>query len=396
MSIEHALADIRAGKPIIVTDHADRENEGDLILAAELATPETIGFMIRYTSGVLCVALTGADCDRLGLPAMVRQNEDPKGTAYTVSVDLREGTTTGIGATERARTIVALACADSSPRDFTRPGHVFPLRAHDGGLHARAGHTEAAVAITTLAGLRPSGVIAEIVDDRGEILRGESLDTFAEQHGLTKITIDELIQSIPAPLSTPASDAATTSAALPTQWGNFTITSVQGQHGDHVAIHSGDLTGQVLVRLHSECLTGDALGSLRCDCGPQLQHALSRIDHEGGLVIYLRGHEGRGIGLANKIRAYALQDHGLDTVDANVELGLPVDAREWSDAIAILHQFDVKQIRLMTNNPAKVKALADAGFDVVREPHQVGEHAHNERYLITKALRLSHTLEMSR
>ena len=393
--IDKAIEALRAGRPIVVVDHADRENEGDLIMTAEFATPEWIGFMVRHTSGVLCVALTGETCDRLDLPPMTNNNQDPKGTAYTVSVDAREGITTGISATERARTIQLLGNPTSVATQFTRPGHVFPLRAHEQGVHGRAGHTEAAVDLTRIAGLNPAGVIAEIVDDLGEPLRGEALREFAKVHDLVYLTMDEVIDGVPTPVNATSGINKVADAILPTEWGTFETTAFRGRHGEHVALHQGNLTGEVLVRLHSECLTGDAFSSLRCDCGPQLHRAMERINAEGnGMVVYLRGHEGRGIGLANKIKAYALQDQGLDTVDANVELGLPVDARDWSDAAAILKHYGISRVRLMTNNPAKVQALKEAGFEVTQVAHEHGLSSENEKYLATKAERMAHSLSV--
>lgn len=393
--IDKAIKALRAGRTIVVVDHADRENEGDLIMAAEFATPEWIGFMVRHTSGVLCVALTGETCDRLDLPPMTSNNQDPKGTAYTVSVDARDGITTGISATERARTIQLLGNPSSVAAQFTRPGHVFPLRAHEQGVHGRPGHTEAAVDLTRIAGLNPAGVIAEIVDDLGEPLRGEALREFAKAHDFVYLTMDQVIAGIPTPVNVTSGINKVADAILPTEWGTFATTAFRGRHGEHVALHQGNLTGEVLVRLHSECLTGDAFSSLRCDCGPQLHRAMERINTEGnGMVVYLRGHEGRGIGLANKIKAYALQDQGLDTVDANVELGLPVDARDWSDAVAILKHYGISRVRLMTNNPAKVQALKEAGFEVTQVAHEHGLSTENEKYLATKAERMAHSLSV--
>jgi 3,4-dihydroxy 2-butanone 4-phosphate synthase/GTP cyclohydrolase II len=396
--IEKAIAALRAGRPIIVTDDVDRENEGDFILAAELATAESVGVMVRHSSGVICVALAASECLRLGLPPMVERNEDHKGTAYTISVDAREGTTTGISATERAHTIRLLASPDTQPADLTRPGHVFPLRAVDGGTAQRRGHTEAGVDLMLLAGLRPAAAICEIVDDRGELLRGEHLRAFAEREQIPMLTMDEVVEAATAleRAAAPAVQRVVTTQ-LPTRHGTFLMTAYVGASGhEHVALHLGELTGpEVLVRLHSECLTGDAFGSQRCDCGPQLDTALARVSAEGrGVVVYIRGHEGRGIGLVDKLRAYALQDGGTDTVDANLALGLPVDAREWDEAASILRDMGVTSVRLMSNNPRKVNALVTRGIDVVREPHQVpvGEYAH--RYLRTKAERLDHHLTL--
>lgn len=399
-SIDSALQALRAGRPIIVADDVDRENEGDFILAASLATPEAVGFMVRHSSGVLCVALTGDECLRLGLPPMVERNEDHKGTAYTVSVDARHGVTTGISATERALTIRMLGSDQTQPGDLTRPGHVFPLRAVDGGTRKRRGHTEAGVDLMRLAGLPPAAALCEIVDDQGEMLRGEQLRQFALQHQIPYLSMDEVVAAAHAlePISSALVRRAVTTV-LPTRHARFTATAFTGASGaEHVALHLGDLSGApVLTRLHSECLTGDAFGSQRCDCGPQLDAALARIAAEGrGVVIYLRGHEGRGIGLTNKLRAYALQDHGADTVDANLDLGLPVDAREWQEAVAVLTTLGVDAVRLMSNNPRKLQALHDHGMAAVREPHQVPVAAEAVRYLRTKADRLAHEISLSR
>lgn len=398
-TIEQALHQLRSGRPIIVIDDADRENEGDLILAAELATAASIGFLVRYTSGVLCIALPAEECSRLELDPMVSRNEDPKGTAYTVSVDAREGVTTGISASERAHTLRLLSSAEAMPGDFTRPGHIFPLRAVDGGTRERRGHTEAAVDLMRLAGLRPAGVIAELVDDAGEMLRGAALEEFAAAHGLAMLTMDEVVAAA-AVLERPQSPSVfrLASASLPTRHGSFIATAYRGRSGsEHLAVHVGDLrvSDGVLVRLHSECLTGDALGSQRCDCGPQLDAALARIAREGrGVVVYLRGHEGRGIGLTNKVRAYALQDAGADTVDANLDLGLPVDAREWSEGAAILADLGVSRVRLLSNNPRKLRGLQEQGLIVEREPHQVEVAGPAREYLRTKAMRMDHDLVM--
>jgi 3,4-dihydroxy 2-butanone 4-phosphate synthase / GTP cyclohydrolase II len=397
--IESALAALRAGRPIVVADDFDRENEGDLILAAELATPAEIGFIVRHTSGVLCVALTAQECLRLDLPPMTDRNEDPKGTAYTVSVDAREGVTTGISAGDRAKTIKMLAQPTTLPSDLTRPGHVFPLRAVDGGTSVRRGHTEAAVDLMRLAGLRPAGVIAELVDDSGEMLRGNALRQFAIEHDLPMLTMDEVVEAasqLERERSTSVVREVQTS--LPTEHGRFIVTAYRSTGGaEHLALHMGDLAieGEAapLVRLHSECLTGDALGSRRCDCGAQLDLALSRIAQEGrGVVIYLRGHEGRAIGLVNKMHAYRLQDEGADTVDANVALGLPVDAREWNEAADILADLGVGHVRLMSNNPLKVEGLTAFGIEVSREAHQVPATSEAQEYLRTKATRFHHDL----
>jgi 3,4-dihydroxy 2-butanone 4-phosphate synthase / GTP cyclohydrolase II len=399
--IEFALAALRAGRPIVVADDFDRENEGDLILAAELATPAQIGFIVRHTSGVLCVALTAGECLRLNLPPMTERNEDPKGTAYTISVDARDDVTTGISASDRARTIKMLAQPETTAADLTRPGHIFPLRAVDGGTSARRGHTEAAVDLMQLAGLRPAGVIAELVDDSGEMLRGEALRNFALEHDLPMLTMDQVVEAASVlERERSISVVREVQTFLPTEHGRFTVTAYRSSGGaEHLALHMGeienisDFEDAPLARLHSECLTGDALGSRRCDCGPQLDLALARISEEGrGVVIYLRGHEGRAIGLVNKMHAYRLQDDGADTVDANLALGLPVDAREWVEAADILADLGVQRVRLMSNNPRKVEGLKALGIEVAREAHQVPATSEAQEYLRTKATRFHHDL----
>jgi 3,4-dihydroxy 2-butanone 4-phosphate synthase/GTP cyclohydrolase II len=394
-SIEQALADIAAGRPVIVVDDADRENEGDLVLAAELATPKLIAFFVRWTSGVICVPLTGPDCDRMSLPPMHHTNEDRKQTAYTVSVDARDGVTTGISAAERARTIRLLADPKAKAEDLTRPGHVFPLRAKDGGVLRRPGHTEAGVDLARLAGLQPAAAIGEVVNDDGTMKRLPELAAFAAEHGLTLISIADLIAYR---LRNERQVHRVVEARIPTRHGEFTAVGYSSDLDDreHVALVAGDLGDgeDVLVRVHSECLTGDVFGSLRCDCGPQLDASLAAVAAEGrGVVLYVRGHEGRGIGLLHKLQAYQLQDGGVDTVDANLELGLPADARDYGTGAQILVDLGVRTMRLLTNNPSKRAGLEGYGLRVLgRVPLPVHQTLDNTRYLLTKRDRMGHDL----
>ncbi|GAA0273741.1 bifunctional 3,4-dihydroxy-2-butanone-4-phosphate synthase/GTP cyclohydrolase II [Cryptosporangium japonicum] len=394
-SIEQAIADVAAGKAVVVVDDEDRENEGDLVFAASAATPELLAFTIRYTSGVVCAPVTGADADRLGLPPMHHTNQDSKGTAYTVSVDARDKTTTGISAGERALTIRALGDPGASAADFTRPGHVFPLRAADGGVLVRPGHTEAAVDLARLAGLHPAGAVSEVVNDDGTMARLPELIEFSRVHGLTLVTIADLVAYR---RRTERQVAREVEARLPTRHGAFRAVGYRSTVDDteHVAFVLGEVAGadDVLVRVHSECLTGDVFGSLRCDCGPQLESALAAVAAEGrGVVVYLRGHEGRGIGLLPKLRAYQLQDSGADTVDANLELGLPVDARDYATGAQILLDLGVRSARLLTNNPAKRESLERYGLRV-SDRVALPTHAHpeNVRYLTTKRDRMGHEI----
>jgi len=393
--VERAISEIRAGRAVIVVDDQDRENEGDLIFAAQRATPELAGFMIRHTSGVICVAMQATELDRLKLPPMTMVNEDRKGTAYAVSVDARDGISTGISASDRAHTIKVLADSATDPNEITRPGHVFPLRAAEGGVLRRPGHTEAAVDLARLAGLRPAGAICEIVHDDGSMMRAPALREFANEHGLALISIADLIAYVRRTEKQVERVATTT---IPTEFGDFvaqgyrdTITGV-----DHVALIRGDISSgaDVLVRVHSECLTGDVFGSLRCDCGPQLAASMQAIADEGrGVVLYMRGHEGRGIGLLHKLRAYQLQDAGHDTVDANLELGLPADARDYGTGAQILAELGIRTMRLLTNNPAKRAGLEGYGITVVgRVPLAANVTAQNRRYLTTKRDRMGHDL----
>jgi 3,4-dihydroxy 2-butanone 4-phosphate synthase/GTP cyclohydrolase II len=398
-SIERAIEDIAAGKAVVVVDDEDRENEGDLIFAAEMATPELVAFMVRYTSGYLCVPLDGATCDRLGLPPMYSTNQDKHGTAYTVTVDAKVGVGTGISASDRATTMRKLADPDAVVDDFTRPGHVVPLRAKDGGVLRRPGHTEAAVDLATMAGLRPAGVICEIVSEKdpGHMAKSDELRVFADDHGLAMISIADMIAWRRKHEKHVVRVAA---ARIPTRHGEFTAVGYTSIHDDveHVALVKGDVTtddgADVLVRVHSECLTGDVFGSLRCDCGPQLEAAMEMVAAEGrGVVLYMRGHEGRGIGLLHKLQAYQLQDGGADTVDANLQLGLPADARDYGLGAQILVDLGITSMRLLTNNPAKRVGLDGYGLQITeRVPMPLRANAENISYLRTKRDRMGHDL----
>ncbi|GHE36933.1 bifunctional 3,4-dihydroxy-2-butanone-4-phosphate synthase/GTP cyclohydrolase II [Streptomyces capitiformicae] len=395
--IEQAIADIAAGRPVVVVDDEDRENEGDLVVAAEKATPEIVAFMMSECRGMICAPMEGDELDRLELPQMVQQNTESMRTAFTVTVDAapQHGVTTGISASDRATTLQLLASGTAQADDFVRPGHIFPLRARPGGVLARNGHTEAAVDLARLAGLRPAGAIVEIAGEDGRMLRLPELIPFARKHGLTIISIEDLIAYRRSSEPTVKREAKT---QLPTTFGDFTAygyrSTVDGV--EHVALVHGELGDgeDVLVRVHSECLTGDIFHSLRCDCGPQLETSLERIAAEGrGVVVYLRGHEGRGIGLLSKLRAYELQELGRDTLDANLELGLPADARDYGAGAQILKDLGVRSLRLMTNNPEKTDALVQHGLNVNdREPMPVRAGEHNLRYLRTKRDRMGHDL----
>ncbi|MBM7788471.1 bifunctional 3,4-dihydroxy-2-butanone-4-phosphate synthase/GTP cyclohydrolase II [Tenggerimyces flavus] len=392
-TVERAIADLAAGRAIVVMDDADRENEGDLIFAADAATESLVAFMIRYTSGVICAPADEARLERLALPQMVSVNQESMRTAYTVSVDAASGVTTGISAADRARALRLLAADSSTAADFVRPGHVFPLRGRPGGVLVRPGHTEASIDLTRLAGRAPVGVLAEVVNDDGTMTRGQQLRDFADAHGLALISIADLITYR---RRTERLVERVASTRLPTGHGDFTAvgyrSSVDGV--EHVALLLGTPGLEALVRVHSECLTGDAFGSLRCDCGPQLEESLRLIAAEGaGVVVYLRGHEGRGIGLLSKLRAYTLQDAGHDTVDANLALGLPADARDYWVAAQILTELGVSSVRLLTNNPAKRAGLEENGVSVAASvPLVVAPNAENVQYLATKQARLGHDL----
>ncbi|AHI22876.1 bifunctional 3,4-dihydroxy-2-butanone 4-phosphate synthase/GTP cyclohydrolase II protein [Corynebacterium vitaeruminis DSM 20294] len=395
-SIDDAIADIAAGKAVVVVDSEDRENEGDIIFAAEKATPELVAFMVRYSSGYICAPLTEADCDRLGLPPMTSKNEDARDTAYTVTVDAATGTT-GISARSRSETICRLANPDSVRADFTRPGHVVPLRARDGGVLVREGHTEAAVDLARLAGLRPAGVLCEVVseDDPTDMARAPELRRFADEHDLKLISIEQLRHWR---LENEVLVERAAQTVLPTEFGKFTAYGYRGLVNgiEHVALVFGDPKSgdDVLVRVHSECLTGDVFASRRCDCGQQLHASLNAIVENGqGVLIYMRGHEGRGIGILAKLQAYHLQDQGVDTVDANLQLGHPADARDYSMAAQMLKDQGITRVRLMSNNPAKVDELSGYGITVAeRVPVEVEVTEDNVNYLRTKRDRMAHDL----
>ncbi|MFW6721315.1 GTP cyclohydrolase II [Streptomyces sp. MAR4 CNY-716] len=432
-TVERAIEEIAAGRPVVVVDDEDRENEGDLVVAAELITPATVAFMMRECSGMICMPMEGRALDRLGIPQMVQRNTESMRTAFTVTVDAApaHGVTTGISASDRATTVRLLADPDAVAGDFVSPGHIFPLRAREGGVLVRDGHTEAGVDLARLAGLRPAAAIVEIAGEDGEMLRLPQLVPFARSHGFAIISIADLIAhrrrtetvpAAPAPPGvpeppagraapgTPAAPAGPSAGPevhreaetrLPTVYGDFTAYGYRSAADgvEHIALVMGDVAvddpGEgVLVRLHSECLTGDVFGSRRCDCGPQLHASLRRVAAEGrGVVIYLRGHEGRGIGLLSKLRAYELQERGRDTLDANLELGLPADARDYAAGARMLADLGVSAVRLMTNNPEKVEALLRHGLAVTgREPTPVEAGEHNLRYLRTKRDRMGHEL----
>lgn len=412
-AVEDALDALRAGRPVLVADSPERENEADVILAAQSATPEWVAWTIRHSSGYLCAPMPAARADALELPLMVPRSEDPRRTAYTVTVDAARGVTTGISAADRAHTLRTLADPSSGPESLIRPGHVLPLRAVPGGVLHRAGHTEAAVDLCRLAGLEPVGAIAELVNDDGTMVRLPEAAALAEREGLVLLTIEDLVAwrrthdpvTAPAPGTGPPGAPGlpaqprvhpTHTAYLPTRHGDFRIHGYRDLRtgAEHVALVStAGLADVPVVRVHSECLTGDAFGSARCDCGPQLDAALALAARDGGAVVYLRGHEGRGIGLLAKVAAYALQDEGRDTVEANLDLGWPADRREYGAAAAILTDLGVTRVRLLTNNPAKVTGLQAHGVAVTEvRGLEVGRTPHNEAYLRTKATAMGHVL----
>jgi 3,4-dihydroxy 2-butanone 4-phosphate synthase/GTP cyclohydrolase II len=393
-TIEEAIDDIRRGKMVVVVDDENRENEGDLVLPAQFVTPEAINFMSKEGRGLICLALTAERCDQLGLDLMAAKNEDPLKTAFTVSIDARRGVTTGISPAERAHTIQLAISPGAGPDDFTHGGHVFPLKARAGGVLERVGHTEASVDLARLAGLIPAGVICEIVADDGEMARVPDLVAYCERHGLKMVTIADLVAYRRRTEKLIERVVATN---LPTAFGEFVAVGYRSllDNKHHVALVKGQVAGaeDVLVRVHSECLTGDVFHSLRCDCGEQLESALSMIEHEGrGVLLYL-SQEGRGIGLLNKLRAYKLQEEGLDTVDANLRLGLPADLRDYGIGAQILSDLGLTSIRILTNNPKKISGMAGYGLSVTDQiPIQHVPNPHNEAYLRAKRDRLGHTL----
>jgi len=400
-TVGEAIEDIRTGRFVIVVDDEDRENEGDLVMAAEMVTPEAVNFMAREARGLICVPLTGKRCDELGLPPMVAENTAPLGTAFTVSVEARGRVTTGISAFDRAATIRALVDPATKPDDLLRPGHTFPLRARDGGVLRRAGQTEAAVDLARLAGLQPAGVVCEIMHEDGTMARMPELEVFAAKHDLLILSVAQLIgyrrrheQLV---------RRTTEAVQMPTAYGTFRAIGYEDltTGEQHMAIIKGEIDPETptLVRVHSECLTGDVFGSQRCDCGEQLRLALQIIDREGGAVVYMRQHEGRGIGLHNKLRAYKLQEEGLDTVEANVKLGFPPDMRDFGVGAEILYDLGLRKIRFMSNSPSKIAAIFDQshaqehGLQLVETvPLRIEPNKHNERYLETKASKMGHVL----
>ena len=396
-SIEEIVAAIRAGEMVIMVDDEDRENEGDLILAAEAVTPDHIGFMLRYTSGIICLPVVGERLDELELPPMVAHNTDVRRTAFTVSVDASAGTTTGISAADRCRTVQALIDPRTRPEDLARPGHMYPLRYEPGGVLKRAGHTEAAVDLASLAGKYPAAVIAEVMNDDGSVARLPDLEIFAKEHGLLIGTIADLIAYR---RRSEKLVERVVEARIPTMYGDFAAVGYRSLVDDrqHVALVRGDIgDGEgVMTRVHSECLTGDVFGSRRCDCGEQLDLALRLVAAEGrGVVLYIRGHEGRGIGLLHKLEAYRLQDEGLDTVDANVHLGLPVDNRDYGVGSQILFDLGVRSMRLLTNNPVKRAAIEGYGLSILeRIPLALPPNEENQVYLRAKIDRLGHDIDL--
>ena len=395
-NLQKALDTYKNGDLIIVTDDADRENEGDLMILAEKATPEKVAFMVRHTTGILCVAMTQERARTLHLPLMVEENQDSKKTAFTVSVDYKPGITTGVSAQERSNTVRALADRSSVASDFIRPGHVFPLIADNGGLAARGGHTEAGVALSQLVGASPLCLLSEIVNDDGSMARGKSLVAFATEHSIPVISVGELkayVQANPVKSSEARTEFKFEWAQLPLQSGMWKIATFPGlRQREHAVITFGEVGKTPMVRIHSECFTGDVVHSQRCDCGEQLEQSINLIQEHGyGYIIYLRDHEGRGIGLTEKIKAYQLQDQGMDTIDANLHLGHEIDARDWNDAIAIFKALQFTAVKLLTNNPNKVTALKGGGITVTQKPLVIVSNKFNEKYLATKEEKLGHT-----
>jgi 3,4-dihydroxy 2-butanone 4-phosphate synthase/GTP cyclohydrolase II len=406
-TIPEALEALRQGKPVIVADDESRENEGDVVLAAQSASQEWIAWTVRHSSGFICAPMTNEIADRLELPVMVANNEDDRGTNYTVTVDAADRLSTGISAADRAHTLRVLANMESMPASLHRPGHVLPLRAVDGGVRERAGHTEAAVDLLKLAGLIPVGAISEIVADDGEMMRLPGLIELGEREGVLVITIEALLAhleathcgaTVPTSVEIPETSRVIfeVETNIPTEHGTFRFRAYRDRQtgADHIAVLKGDPANGTLLRVHSECATGEVFGSLKCECGPQLDAALDAIQQAGdGLVIYMRGHEGRGIGLINKLKAYALQEQGLDTLEANVALGFAPDSRDYGAAVAILEDLGISEVRLITNNPEKLHQLADRGVTVVEQiPLVVGVGSFNESYLETKRDRMGHLL----
>jgi 3,4-dihydroxy 2-butanone 4-phosphate synthase/GTP cyclohydrolase II len=395
-NLQAALTAYKNGDLIIVTDDADRENEGDLMILAEKATPEKVAFMVRHTTGILCVAMTQERARALHLPLMVEENQDSKKTAFTVSVDYKPGITTGVSAQERSNTVRALADSSAVASDFIRPGHVFPLIADNGGLAARGGHTEAGVALSHIVGAQPLCLLSEIVNDDGSMARGQALAAFAVEHSIPMISVEELksyVASNPIAAIESAPEFVFEWAQLPLRSGMWKIATFPGlRQREHAVIAFGDAGKLPMVRIHSECFTGDVIHSQRCDCGEQLEQSINLIQEHGyGFIIYLRDHEGRGIGLTEKIKAYQLQDQGMDTIDANLHLGHEIDARDWNDAVAIVRALGLHELVILTNNPNKVDALRNAGLEVTQQPLVIVSNKFNEKYLATKETKLGHT-----
>jgi 3,4-dihydroxy 2-butanone 4-phosphate synthase / GTP cyclohydrolase II len=395
--VEEIIAAIGRGEMVIMVDDEDRENEGDLIFAAEAADTKKMGFILRHSSGIICLPIEGERLDELEVPMMVARNTDVRRTAFTVSIDAAEGTTTGISAADRARTVLAVLDPDTRPEDLARPGHMYPLRYEPGGVLKRAGHTESGVDLARLAGMYPAAVLAEVMNDDGTVAKLPDLERFAEEHGLLIGTIADLIAYR---RQQEKLVERIVEARIPTVYGSFQAFGYRSLVDDrqHMALVFGEIgDGEgVLTRVHSECLTGDVFGSLRCDCGDQLDQALARVSEAGrGVVLYIRGHEGRGIGLLHKLAAYNLQDEGLDTVDANVNLGLPVDARDYGVGAQILYDLGVRSMRLLTNNPKKRAGIEGYGLSILEQvPLSVNPNDENRNYLETKASRLGHTLDL--